>query len=183
MNVALFTKSLAVLTIVAQIFIFLGVFTFASSRLRTEILAKLKNRITQTHFLIAAYIVALVATLGSLFYSDVAGYTPCKLCWYQRILMYPQIILYLTALVIKDKSIAFFGISLSAVGALLAAYHYLLQIGILKTTSCSTVGFSVTCSENFGTTFGYITIPMMSLSAFLLITVIWLLKLKVYNSN
>lgn len=180
-NVALFTKTLASLTILAQILIVGGIFILTSTRLQREILPKVKARFTEKHFLIAAYVVALIATLGSLTYSDVAGYTPCKLCWYQRILMYPQVFLYLTAMMIKDKVIAYYGIVLSVIGALLAGYHYLLQVGILETTSCSTVGFSISCSENFGTTFGYITIPMMALSAFGLIIVIWLLKLKTFS--
>jgi disulfide bond formation protein DsbB len=182
-NVSLFTTSLATLTVLAQVLTGLGTVVLLSPRLRRQLLPQLKQRLTANHFLIAAYIVALIATIGSLTYSDVAGYTPCKLCWYQRILMYPQVVLYLVALVIKDKAIAYYAIALSVIGALLAGYHYLLQMGIITTSACATVGFSVSCSENFGATFGYITIPMMSLSAFLLIIVIWLLKLKLYDQS
>jgi len=112
-------------------------------------------------------VVALVATMGSLFYSEVAGFTPCKLCWYQRIFMYPLVPMMLMASVNKDKRVADYGFVLSAIGAIIALYHYLIQTGVVENiTECSVVGFSVSCSDNFGTTFGYITIPMMALSAF-----------------
>jgi disulfide bond formation protein DsbB len=117
-----------------------------------------------------AFVVALVATLGSLFYSEIAGYTPCKLCWYQRILMYPQVLLLGLAYLKKDKHITDYSMVLSFLGAVIALYHYLIQRGTIKEIlPCSAVGYSVSCAEKFVMTYGYITIPMISLSAFLLI--------------
>lgn len=164
------TQILAVLAVLTQIGTGIALVGLATGRLQQFIH---QQKLTLNHFLLPAYALALTATLGSLYFSDIAGYTPCKLCWYQRILMYPQIFLYLVSLAKNDKSIALYALSLSIPGALLAAYHYLLQIGVLQTTACSTVGFSVSCSERFSTTFGYITIPMLSLTAFAAIAVIW----------
>lgn len=114
-------------------------------------------------------IVAALATGGSLLYSDVVGYEPCKLCWYQRIFMYPQVVLLTLALKIKDKNIWIYSIALAVIGALLAGYHYLLQLGVAPSLPCSAVGYSISCSQRFALTYGYITIPMMALTAFLMI--------------
>ena len=118
-----------------------------------------------------AFLVALIATLGSLFYSEVAHFTPCTLCWYQRIFMYPQAVLFGLALWKKDRGIAVYGLVLSVIGALLALYHYLLQLGVAPELPCAAIGYSAACSQRFVMTFGYITIPLMALTAFLLIMV------------
>ena len=118
-----------------------------------------------------SFLVALTATLGSLFYSEIAGYEPCKLCWFQRIFMYPQAILLGLAWLKKDHSIILYSLALSVIGALIAGYHYLLQIGLVPSVNCSAVGYSISCSKRFVMQFGYITIPIMSLTAFLLIII------------
>lgn len=114
-----------------------------------------------------SFIVALIATLGSLFYSEIAGFEPCKLCWIQRIFMYPQAILLGIALWRKSYE-TYQSIILSLIGAVIAGYHYLLQIGVAPELPCSAVGFSAACSQRFVMQFGYITIPMMAFTAFLL---------------
>lgn len=116
-----------------------------------------------------SFFISLTATLGSLFYSEIAGFAPCKLCWFQRVFMYPLPMLFGLALYKKDKNITDYGIGLSLIGSVIAAYHYALQINPNPFASCSTIGFSASCSDRFVTHFGYITIPMMSLTAFLLI--------------
>lgn len=115
-----------------------------------------------------AFFVALVATLGSLFYSDILGYTPCKLCWFQRIFMYPQVLLLGLALFRRDNRILDYTLWLSGAGGLIAAYHYAMQLGFVPGI-CATVGISVSCSQRFVLEYGYITIPMMALTAFALI--------------
>ena len=126
-----------------------------------------------------AFIVSLTAMSGSLFYSEVAGFTPCVLCWYQRILMYPQAILLAVALWKGDRRINDYLIVLSAIGALIATYHYFLQIGVLPELPCSVTGFSVSCSQVFIMNLGYITIPMMALTAFLLLILLALINKKI----
>lgn len=153
---------LLILTVIAQIIIAVFVLSFFIKQ-------KAILNFFRKYALVFAFIVALVATLGSLFYSEVAGYEPCKLCWFQRILMYPQVILLGIALLKKDNGIVLYSLSLSFIGALIAGYHYLLQLGIVPSIGCSAVGYSVDCAKRFIMGFGYITIPMMSLTAFLLI--------------
>ncbi len=115
--------------------------------------------------------VALAATLGSLFFSDVAGYEPCKLCWIQRIFMYPQVIILLIALIEKDARALVYSVALSAIGAVVAGYHYLLQLGIAPPLSCGATDYSVSCAEKVVMAFGYVTIPLMSFTAFVMILV------------
>lgn len=117
-----------------------------------------------------AFTVSLIATLGSLFYSEVLGFEPCKLCWFQRILMYPQSVLYLVAYLSKKKDVFFYTLPLSVIGVVIASYHYLLQRGMSPLTPCGTVGYSVSCSTTFVMEYGYITIPMQSLTAFMILT-------------
>lgn len=118
-----------------------------------------------------SFIVAVIATFGSLFYSEIAGYEPCKLCWFQRILMYPQVILLGLALW-KKRYLNYQSIVLSIMGAIIAGYHYLLQVGFAPVSlPCSAVGYSGACSQRFVMQFGYITIPMMAFTAFILIAI------------
>lgn len=128
------------------------------------------------HTLFFAFLVALTATLGSLFYSEVAGYEPCRLCWYQRILMYPQTLLLGMAWVKRDRNIRDYCLVLSGLGAALAAYHYSLQLNVISGVSCPVVGYSVSCSQRFAMEYGYVTIPLMALTAFLLIVTLLIVR-------
>lgn len=121
-----------------------------------------------------AFIVAFAAMAGSLVYSEIIGYEPCKLCWFQRIFMYSQVFILGLALIKKDRAVADYSIILSIVGAIIAGYHYLLQRGAVPATSCSAVGYSVSCAEKFVMQYGYITIPMMALTAFVAIALLML---------
>ncbi len=159
------SKVLSLLTILGQVIVLIVLISFF-------IYKKNKNKldILDKHALVFSFIIALAATLGSLFYSEIAGYEPCKLCWFQRIFMYPLVLLLGMAVWKKDNGISNYVIVMSTLGALIAGYHYLLQIGAAPAlVPCSTVGYSVSCAEKFVMNFGYITIPLMSLTAFLLI--------------
>ena len=120
-------------------------------------------------------VVAATATLGSLFFSDIAGWNPCKLCWYQRIFMYPQVILLLIALWKKDRNIAVYVLALSVIGMLVAAHHYSEQVALAmqpvadSLVPCDASGVSCAKTE-IRFTFGFITLPMMAFTAFLLNT-------------
>lgn len=117
-------------------------------------------------------IVSLIATLGSLYMSEIAGWAPCKYCWIQRILMYPQILLLVIALWKRDRTVARYVLGLSLIGIAYAAYHYYIQMYDIvasptnPATPCDASGES--CVKTPFVTFGYITIPMMALTAFVL---------------
>ncbi len=124
------------------------------------------------HGLLLMLIVALVATLGSLYFSEISGWAPCKYCWIQRIFMYPQVILLSIALWKKDKTVARYVLALCLIGAAYAAYHYYIQMYDIiasptnPATPCDASGES--CVKTPFNQFGYITIPMMALTAFAL---------------
>lgn len=118
------------------------------------------------HAILFSFIVALTATLGSLFFSEIAKFEPCKLCWFQRILIYPQVILFGIAIYKKERVIVDYALWLSVIGMAIAAYHYLLQIGVAPELNCSVTGYSASCSKRFIMSFGYVTIPMMAFTAF-----------------
>lgn len=119
-----------------------------------------------------SFFVALTSMLGSLYYSEVAGYEPCKLCWYQRILMYPLVFLFGFALFKKRRDLTDYALVLSSIGSALSLYHYLLQIGVVPTIGCEAIGYSASCSQRFVFSYGYMTIPMMAFAGFALITVL-----------
>lgn len=114
-----------------------------------------------------SFLVALAATGGSLFYSDIAGFAPCLLCWWQRIFLYPQTILLLIALIVKDRHVRLHSIVLSSIGALIGLYHTFITFGGEGIIPCSATGPS--CTTLYFLNYGYITIPTMSLTVFILI--------------
>ncbi|MWC30048.1 disulfide oxidoreductase [Paenibacillus sp. MMS18-CY102] len=129
-----------------------------------------------TYGLYMAWIVAVVATASSLYLSDVLNYTPCKLCWFQRIFMYPQVILLGIAAYRGDRRITGYVLPLSIIGGLISIYHYLEQKvpGMADIMPCTD---GVPCSEDYLDYFGVITIPLMALVAFILITgCLWLTR-------
>lgn len=117
-----------------------------------------------------AFIVALIATLGSLFYSEIMGFDPCPLCWVQRVFMYPLVIIFGIALWHKDKGVKKYVVPLSIIGALVASYHYFTQVSEKITTCVIDTGVPCTIRYTFG--YGYITIPMMALTAFVMILIL-----------
>lgn len=116
-----------------------------------------------------AWVVSLVATLGSLWFSEVRGFVPCTLCWYQRILMYPLVIQLGIAAWRADPRVIRYVLPLSALGTLIAAYHVLVQKipGFGFATACRS---GVPCNVQYIDWFGFVTIPVLSLTAFVLIT-------------
>lgn len=123
------------------------------------------------------WIQALLATGGSLYYSEVLGYTPCELCWIQRIFMYPLVIIYGVALVKKDRKVAFSGVLLSGIGFCVSLYHYALQKYPPLQNSDGFCG-DVPCSLQYTNYFGFITIPFLAGIAFIVIFIGHLLILK-----
>ena len=141
------------------------------------------NVLIKKHSLSFILIISLLASMGSLFYSEIIGFEPCKLCWWQRIFMYPQVILLSLALIKKESSVIKYSLAMSTFGLFISAYHYLMQIGFAPSLSCDATGASVSCSQNFVLEFGYISIPLMSFSAFLLIFLITLSKKRLMNKD
>lgn len=115
--------------------------------------------------------VALAATLGSLYLSEIVHLIPCRLCWFQRIAMYPIALILLMAAVRKDSKARLYATTLAVIGAGIAVWHRLIQAyPSLDSGACAASG--PPCSAPYIKEFGFVTIPYMALSAFLLILVL-----------
>ena len=119
----------------------------------------------------AAFVVAAIATGGSLFYSQVAGFIPCELCWFQRVCMYPLSILTLLMAWRGDNRAARYLLPLPIVGAGVSIYHMLIQYGAITEPSGCFVGAPGGCGTNWikPDSFGYLSIPTIALTGFLLL--------------
>jgi disulfide bond formation protein DsbB len=111
-----------------------------------------------------AFIVAAVATAGSLYFSEVANYVPCRLCWFQRIGMYPLAVILLIAAIRRDRAIRWYAMPLAAVGACVSMYHYLVEWHPrLEGDVCDPTN---PCSLVWFREFGFVTLPFMALCGF-----------------
>ena len=114
-----------------------------------------------------AFVVALLATAGSLFFSEVAQYEPCLLCWYQRIAMYPLVVILGLAAWRRDAGAWIYGAALAALGAVISAYHVLLEwFPSLSSGACDPDN---PCTLVWFRVFGVFSLPTLALTAFLLI--------------
>lgn len=127
--------------------------------------------------LLAIWTVAFIATLGSLYYSEVRGFVPCTLCWYQRILMYPIVLIAGVALYEKNGRAARTTMLFSLIGGSLSLYHYGIQKLAFLTKTAPTCG-NVPCTGQYVNYLGFITIPFMALIAFILIFIMSTILLK-----
>lgn len=118
-----------------------------------------------------AWIVAVVATLGSLYFSEVMEYIPCKLCWIQRIFMYPLVIILGIAAVRRDYKITVYVLPLTVLGGLVSFYHYLIEKTDFFKSTATFCGDNP-CDIEYINWFGFITIPFLALTAFVLISVL-----------
>jgi len=117
-----------------------------------------------------AFLVSSIATGGSLFFSEIAGFAPCELCWYQRICVYPLSIVTLLAALAGDHRVARYLLPLPIVGAGLAVYHLLVENGVVGQSTACLVSAPGGCATKWIDEFGYMTIPMISLTVFALLT-------------
>jgi disulfide bond formation protein DsbB len=116
----------------------------------------------------AAFVVAAIATGGSLFFSEIAGFVPCELCWYQRICMYPLSALTLFAAVHGDHRVARYLVPFPVVGACVSVYHLLIENAVISEPSACRIG-GTGCAVKWINEFGYMTIPTLALTGFLLL--------------
>ena len=116
-----------------------------------------------------AFLQAVVAMTGSLYFSVVMHLVPCVLCWYQRITMYPLVLITLVGMLRKDAKIYQYVLPLSITGFLIASYHVLLYYGILP-ESIAPCQAGISCTTRTIEWFGFVTIPLLSWTARLVIS-------------
>ena len=130
-------------------------------------------------FLYIAWLVSAVATLGSLYFSEIRGFVPCELCWYQRILMYPLALILGIGTFQNDQTVKKFVLPMAILGWFTSFYHYMIQKvpGFSEIKPCVN---GVPCNVQYINWLGFITIPFLALTAFTIIIVCMVLikKLK-----
>jgi disulfide bond formation protein DsbB len=129
-----------------------------------------------------AWIVATVALLGSLYFSEVLLYVPCTLCWYQRILMYPLAIILAVAAYRQDRQVVRYALPLSVLGVGVSSFHYLEQ-KVPWISSSAVCRSGVPCDVQYINWLGFITIPYLALVAFALITVLLIITARRGNQG
>ena len=137
-----------------------GALLFSKTILRKEL---------QATTLELATMIAVGATFGSLYFSEIRNFVPCEYCWYQRIVMYPLALILLIATIRRDKNIIPYALSLSLSGLALSVYHYQLQLFPEQSSSC---GLDASCTYRWIEVFGFITIPLLALTSFAFISMI-----------
>lgn len=175
MSVRAFSLFFALLTVGADVFVLVALVLAATSRFSEGSASALRwiRDVVGGSSLVLAWIVAAVATLGSLYYSEVAHFLPCKLCWYQRIAMYPLAVVLGIAALRSDHGIRRYVLPVVTIGATISIYHYQLErFPAQASLACSV---DVPCTTVWVWEFHYISIPFMALSAFALIATLLLL--------
>ena len=173
MDVFLYSKIVALFVVGAHLFLtcFFILWYIKLSFIKKAI-AQLK-RFLYHNGLFCALGVATLATISPLIYTYVYHLLPCTLCWYQRIFMFPLVILLLLMIKRKDYGNKIYIYALSIIGLGIGAYHYLSQQlhsrYNITTTDCDAIGMAKSCSEYYFIEFGYITIPLMAMTGFILI--------------
>lgn len=117
-------------------------------------------------FLTLGFLIVLIGMTGSLYFSEVMYFEPCKLCWFQRIFMYPQVIILMIAMIRKDYTVALYTVPLSLIGTVFGLYQYAVQMGFIDLTTCGID--TVACGAIHMKLLGFITIPFLSVVGFII---------------
>jgi disulfide bond formation protein DsbB len=161
--------ALAVLGVAGQVLAGLGVLVTGAAALGQTRPREAVRALVWGYELWAAFVVAAVATGGSLFFSEIAHFVPCELCWYQRICMYPLSILTLLAALASDYRVVRYLLPLPLVGAGVSVYHLLVENRVVGQSSACLVSAPGGCATKWINEFGYVTIPTLALTGFVLL--------------
>ena len=141
-------------------------------------MSHLNQKSSSWNILFLCWLVSSVSAMGSLFFSYVMEFAPCVLCWYQRIFLFPLVIILAVGLFPIDKSVVKYALPLAIAGWLTAAYHNLLYAGIIP-ESIQPCSQGVSCTEEYINLFGFLSIPMLSLLSFsTIIALLIILKMR-----
>lgn len=120
----------------------------------------------QANALYAAWLIALASTLGALFIGEVMGRTPCLLCWYQRIAMFPLALILGVACYRSETSVRHYVLPIAVAGCLIALWHSLLFAGVIAESVQPCTRDGPSCAGEEQTLFGFLPLPFLSLAAF-----------------
>ena len=168
---ALFTQTLSIFTLLGNACTVLVLLMFVIARPTYE---KLMSTLARQALLLGFFL-ATTSTVGSILYSEVVGFPACILCWIQRLFMYPQAFLFGLALVRRDRGIFPYAMLLTLLGAAVALYQWVKDMLALYSNvsiPCPAVSALPSCDKIYVFEYGYITIPMIALNAFILIAIV-----------
>ncbi len=129
-----------------------------------------------------AWLVAMLSTLGSLFFSEIMGLIPCELCWYQRIFMFPLAVILLLGLHPLDSRVIRYALPIAAIGLLFTIYHSLLFYGLIP-ENLQPCRQGISCADDGMVLFDILPIPLLSLAAFIAIIILLLKAHRLLNQN
>lgn len=141
-------------------------------------LENVKTLIPPDRALIGAWLIALVSTLGAIFIGEVMGRTPCVLCWYQRIAMFPLAVILGVACYLSDLNVRRYALPLAIGGGAIALWHSLLFAGIISEPLRPCILNGPSCSGKDQVLFGALPLPYLSLVAFCLVSLLLFLSTK-----
>lgn len=168
----LITPIFSFLTLVSHIVFVFCIFAFIYRKSWGHSLIKFVHK----YALWLGFGVSMVAIVGSLLYSNLIGFEPCTLCWWQRIFIYPQAVLFLIAIIKKDRGIFDYALPMSIAAFVLSLYQSYSNFSGTSILPCTAAGGE--CSRLYVIEYGYITIPLMSLT---LVTYLLFIKLCAYK--
>lgn len=175
----LFTKILTISTVLGNILFVLLLIAHLSAK---STFKKVMEWCAE-HVLLLGFLISGAATIGSLVYSQVMGYPACILCWAQRIFMYPMMFLFALAWWRKERSIIPYALMLTLLGGAIALYQWIKDMLALygggTTLGCPDVPGLPSCDRMYVLEFGYVTIPMIALNAFILIAVVLYASIRI----
>ena len=140
------------------------------------------NNSTNFNIVFLCFLIASIASLGSFFFSEVMKFIPCSMCWYQRIFMYPLVFIFSINMLCPDKEVVKYSLPLVLIGFIISIYHNLLMWDIIPETIVPCVS-GVPCSTVYINWFDFITIPLLSLSAYSSIFILLLILKRKYKNE
>lgn len=152
------TIGLAVLLLLLLVFVVVAYFNSKVKEGFDKLIKRMRPRIFLLIFLLL-----FGAVVSSLYYSQVVGFAPCELCWYQRISIFSLALIFGIAAIKKDSNIYPYALTLSLFGCIVAFYHVYVQFFQNKLGVCSTEGLTISCSKRYIEAISFISIPVMSL--------------------
>lgn len=150
------------------------IYIFHRSPFEIEAVDNIQKRVSglsRKYYVEISLVLVTFATSGSLYFSKILGWDPCVMCWYQRILMYPLVVVFGIGVLLKKDDVEDYALPLALMGSGMSFYHYLVQrLEQFQSAGCSIA--QISCETQYTYYFDYITVPMMAFTVFLTVLIL-----------